>query len=65
MKKLDDAAYKAGYAVYASGATLRSVIEPILARDGASTVEQEERDMSRALGFVDAVLDRLRGISNR
>lgn len=63
-EKIDDASYAEGRAAFASGASLRSIIESMLATDDAPTTaarrDQEAKAMGRALGFADALLDFIR-----
>lgn len=54
--KIDDASYQEGRASFASGASLREVVEFICAAD----VVDEHKVMSSAVGFFDALLDLLR-----
>jgi hypothetical protein len=56
--KIDDASYHEGRGLFASGASLRSIIEQGLASE---TTADDDKTVSTALGFVDAMFDVLRG----
>jgi hypothetical protein len=56
-QKLDDASYNEGRAAFATGASIRSIIEQLAAAD---TPADEVKTMSAAIGFADALLDLLR-----
>lgn len=73
MPKFDDKAYRNGQDAFKKGATLRSIIELLIALDEKKVDgedyearmkrEEKERDrhMSHAIGFADAMLTMLRG----
>lgn len=57
-KKICETNYAQGRAAFNGGASLRSIIEHIVAADDNQASEMEA--FSRALGFADALLDRVR-----
>jgi len=63
-EKIDDDSYNAGRALFASGASIRSIIE---AHPAAASAEDDpaavadDKTFSTVLGFVDAMFDVLRG----
>lgn len=59
MPRIDDAAWNEGRQQFAEGFTLRQVVESMPGDDASA--EDQERAMSRALGFADAFLALLRG----
>ena len=72
VKQIDDKAYYQGHSAFRKGASLRSLVAPILATEGQrpypkNEEEQKVRDaeenarMSAILGFMDGALDKLRG----
>jgi len=73
MDKLDTVAYEAGRKAFNKGASLRSLVEPMMARANAeketkTPLDWKKREaevsaeMSLALGFADALCDKIRGI---
>jgi hypothetical protein len=61
MPKIDDAEYQAGREWCAAGNNARSLVEKI--GDGAAAeIATEEKRMSFFFGFIDELLDELRGI---
>lgn len=58
MPKIDEAQYTAGKEAFASGGTIRSVVERML--NSGHSREVEELEMSFIVGFADAFLERLR-----
>jgi len=56
--QIDDASYAEGRAAFTSGASLRSIVEQVIA---AGDDEPDMKTLSGALGFFDALLDFLRG----
>ena len=58
--KIDDASYKEGRAAFAAGASVRSIVEELQVADADRDFDKA---MSGAIGFLDAALDRLRGIT--
>ncbi|ETR79326.1 hypothetical protein X566_01500 [Afipia sp. P52-10] len=61
MKTICEASYAQGRAAFNSGASLRSIVERVVAADNEPSSEVAE--FSRAIGFADALLDRLRNTS--
>lgn len=67
-QKIDDAEYNVGRAAFASGATLRGIVERFdaadrLERDDLAAGRAEfDRSMSCALGFADATLAAIRSL---
>jgi hypothetical protein len=59
-EKIDDDSYNHGRELFASGASVRSIIERDPAA-GAATPEESDKTFSTVLGFVDAMFDVLRG----
>lgn len=59
--KIDDASYQEGRAAFMSGATLRDIVDEIDAV-GPDALD-EQKVISSTIGFFDALLDHLRGIS--
>ena len=57
--QIDEASYAEGRAAFASGASLRGIVEQIIA--GGGDPEPDMKTLSGALGFFDALLDHLRG----
>jgi hypothetical protein len=57
---IDDASYAEGRAAFATGASLRSIVEQIAAAKQASDPDAMKA-VSGAIGFADALLDMLRG----
>lgn len=64
-EKIDDASYDEGRAAFAAGASLRSIVEQCVAADEANSHEAADKEISGALGFVDALLDMIRGLNER
>jgi hypothetical protein len=61
MPKIDDAAYERGRKWCAAGNTLRGLVEAI-GSGAAPEVDNEDELMSSGFGFLDELLDNLRGI---
>lgn len=65
-EEIDDAAYEAGKAAFSNGASLRSVVDRLLERIAvgqlAVTEDDDVKTASFALGFADALIDRLRSL---
>jgi len=59
IPKIDEAHYTAGQTFFASGKRVRDVLETLSAEGPKSS---EAQQMSFCLGFVDALLVRLRGL---
>ena len=55
--QIDDASYNEGRAAFASGASLRSIVEQCMTAD---TKLDEAKTLSAALGFADGLLTYLR-----
>lgn len=62
MPKIDEQQYQAGRRAFDAGMSLQALIERVWI-DGAES--DEDKTMSFATGFADALLDRLRGIVSR
>lgn len=62
--KLVDEHYQRGRKLFQKQGTLRGMIEPILNRenDGRHDPAADAADFSAVIGFVDALLDHIRGI---
>jgi hypothetical protein len=59
-QNIDDASYVNGRELFASGASLRSIIERAPDRQ-PPTPEEDDNTFSTVLGFVDAMFDVVRG----
>ena len=57
QEKLDEAGYREGRDAFAAGASIRSIVERCEASD---TPLDDLKSLSAAIGFADALLDRLR-----
>jgi hypothetical protein len=56
---IDEPSYDEGYAAFAAGASVRSIIEQVKESVIAGTFD-EDKTMSSAIGFIDALLDHIR-----
>lgn len=61
MDAFDEASYREGRADFTNGLSLRSLVEQYAAAE-AQGIAHETKAMSRALGFADALLDKLRSL---
>lgn len=64
--KIDEEAYEAGKKAFSKGVSLRSLFEEAAKKEAATTDHiqgraEEEKSISKFLGFADGVLDALRG----
>ncbi|MET4199070.1 putative membrane chloride channel (bestrophin family) [Bradyrhizobium sp. LA8.1] len=57
---IDDASYQEGRAAFTAGATIRSIAEQVQTSVVAGTFD-DDKVLSSAIGFADALLDHLRG----
>jgi hypothetical protein len=55
--RLDEASYQEGRAAFSSGASLRGIVEQC----GNARPGDDDKVISGAIGFMDALLDLLRG----
>lgn len=58
MPKIDDAEYSRGRELFAAGASVRQLVEPMFGDGNDRT--QDEREASRIFGFIDGLLEQLR-----
>ncbi|MET4206857.1 hypothetical protein [Bradyrhizobium sp. LA2.1] len=59
---IDEPSYQEGRAAFASGASIRSIVMQVQSSIGAGSFD-EDKVLSSSIGFVDALLDHLRGIN--